>query len=131
MRGVWVDRFDGVIFYHSELAVSRITDGHSQTYLSARTFWNRIITTTGFHRTMISRITLALTGRVNLSAYDPPLCDAPLGDQPFRFGSAHVTAFHMSYCDGSIHSVSYDIDPDVHRSLGSRNGNDLLKDLNF
>ena len=111
--------------------MSRITDGHSQTYLLGEKFLESNHYDDGIPSYDDQSYYIGFDRDANLSAYDPPLRDAPLGDQPFRFGSAHVTAFHMSYCDGSIHSVSYDIDPDVHRSLGSRNGNDLLKDLNF
>ena len=37
-----------------------------------------------------------------------------------RFGSAHPSAFQMSFCDGSVHSISYDIDSNAHRSLAHR-----------
>ena len=37
------------------------------------------------------------------------------------FGSAHPFTFGMAMCDGSVHQVSYSIDPNVHRILGNRN----------
>ncbi len=37
-----------------------------------------------------------------------------------NFGSAHPSGFHMTMCDGSVHSVSYGIDPFVHAQLGNR-----------
>ena len=38
-----------------------------------------------------------------------------------RFGSAHVASFNAVYCDGSVHGISYDIDPVEFQLLGSRN----------
>jgi prepilin-type N-terminal cleavage/methylation domain-containing protein/prepilin-type processing-associated H-X9-DG protein len=41
---------------------------------------------------------------------------------PDAFGSAHPSTFNMVFCDGSAHSVSYNIIPLVHRALGNRWG---------
>jgi prepilin-type N-terminal cleavage/methylation domain-containing protein len=37
-----------------------------------------------------------------------------------QFGSAHATGFQMSYCDASVRTLSYDIDPETWRVLGGR-----------
>jgi prepilin-type N-terminal cleavage/methylation domain-containing protein/prepilin-type processing-associated H-X9-DG protein len=36
------------------------------------------------------------------------------------FGSAHPTGFNMAFCDGSVHSVPFTIDPVMHQQLGNR-----------
>jgi prepilin-type N-terminal cleavage/methylation domain-containing protein len=36
------------------------------------------------------------------------------------FGSAHSAGFHMAMCDGSVQSISYDIDVWTHRVLANR-----------
>jgi prepilin-type processing-associated H-X9-DG protein len=36
------------------------------------------------------------------------------------FGSPHAGGVNMAFCDGSIHTVSYDIDWQLHRNLGDR-----------
>lgn len=36
------------------------------------------------------------------------------------FGSAHPAALNMAWCDGSVGSVAYDIEPIVHRNAGHR-----------
>jgi prepilin-type processing-associated H-X9-DG protein len=37
------------------------------------------------------------------------------------FGSPHSGGMNMAFCDGSIHTISFDIDWQVHRNLGDRN----------
>ena len=38
----------------------------------------------------------------------------------YAFGSAHSGAMNMAMCDGSVQSISYDIDRDAHRYLANR-----------
>jgi len=54
-------------------------------------------------------------------AYDAPLRDTRGLSRPQAFGSPHVGAVNMSFADGSIRSVPYDIDPAVHQALAGRN----------
>lgn len=32
----------------------------------------------------------------------------------------HVSAFNMSFCDGSVRSINYFIDAEIYRCLGNR-----------
>jgi prepilin-type processing-associated H-X9-DG protein len=41
-------------------------------------------------------------------------------DETYRFGSIHPAGVNMMYCDGSVHHITYTIDPLVFRSGGNR-----------
>ena len=40
----------------------------------------------------------------------------------FHFGSAHAGGINAVFADGSVHTISYDIDLDVFNAIGTRNG---------
>ena len=41
-----------------------------------------------------------------------------------RFGSAHPSTWNAVFCDGSVHSLSYNISLKTHQALASRAGGD-------
>jgi hypothetical protein len=47
-----------------------------------------------------------------------PLQDTPGLHWQYGFGSAHAGAFNAGLCDGSVRSMSYSIDEEMHRRLG-------------
>jgi prepilin-type N-terminal cleavage/methylation domain-containing protein len=49
----------------------------------------------------------------------PPRVDGTPSDY-LTFGSAHATGYNTVMCDGSVHTIAYDIDPTIHSALGSR-----------
>ncbi|MCE9557270.1 MAG: DUF1559 domain-containing protein [Planctomycetes bacterium] len=50
----------------------------------------------------------------------PPLMDTSGRTDPYRFGSAHPAGCGFSFCDGSVRSVDYSIDPALHACYGDR-----------
>jgi prepilin-type N-terminal cleavage/methylation domain-containing protein len=113
--------FDGVVIYHLAIELRRISDGLSNTYMLGEKFLELDHYEDGVPSYDDQSYYLGFDRDTNLSAWYAPLRDAKLGDLPFRFGSAHTTMFHMSFCDGSVHPIAYEIDINIHRSLGSRN----------
>jgi len=56
-----------------------------------------------------------------LGTAEPPLRDANGVDAFDSFGSSHPATCHFVFADGSVHAISFTIDAQVHRRLGSRN----------
>ena len=53
-------------------------------------------------------------------SFQAPLQDTPGLSNYNIWGSAHSGTFGMAFCDGSVHTISYSIDPTVHLYLGQR-----------
>jgi prepilin-type N-terminal cleavage/methylation domain-containing protein len=124
--GTWPDMKDrtGICFMRSEIRVGDVLDGASNTYLIGEKYLNVDSYENGSdgadnenmycgfnndnHRTTRVRpVQVVLQDRSGL-------------EDPFSFGSAHVGAFNMSFCDSSVRSISYAIDKQLHRRLGHR-----------
>jgi prepilin-type N-terminal cleavage/methylation domain-containing protein/prepilin-type processing-associated H-X9-DG protein len=126
----------GTIHYHSELKMGMIIDGTANTYLlgekyldprmyeeseaSYRGYGDNQSAWTGYewdnHR--VAWNPQSIYGE---QSYQPRQ-DTIGTDEPnmFAFGSAHPGSLNMAFCDGSVQSVSYDIDRDTHRYLANR-----------
>lgn len=77
------------------------------------------------------------TGYPPLSDGNVSICHSPdvanvqrrcTGDGPdvLFFGSAHTGGINAAFGDGSVHSISFDVDVILFNSLGTRNGEDLV-----
>lgn len=113
----------GVMAAGSEWKASHIRDGLSKTYFAGERYlyfadyatgsgsddsgW-----TTGFDHDTIRWTETAPN-------FDNTL-DSGATDKTQNFGSAHIGGFHMAFCDGSVNSIPYEIDPLVHKQLGNR-----------
>ena len=60
----------------------------------------------------------------SLDKLTDPNAQPPMGTAwwEFHFGSAHSGGFNCVFADGSVHTISYDIDLKVFNALGTRNG---------
>jgi prepilin-type N-terminal cleavage/methylation domain-containing protein/prepilin-type processing-associated H-X9-DG protein len=131
----------GVVGYRSETKLSQITDGTSNTYLIGEKYlpskWyeDAVANPAGYGDDQGAFIGYEWDNqRVAWHYSNPPTTD-PLTYQPrqdgslvgnddpniYAFGSPHAGGMNMAMCDGSVHSISYDIDTDTHRYLAIKN----------
>jgi prepilin-type N-terminal cleavage/methylation domain-containing protein/prepilin-type processing-associated H-X9-DG protein len=120
----------GLSHQRSQVKLSDVTDGASNTFLLGEKYINRDDYTNGCDwgdaASMYcggDRELLRWTGYLG-AVGNPPTPDrstlAPEGSYVQWFGSAHLLGFNMSFCDGSVRMVSYSIDGETYRRLGNR-----------
>jgi prepilin-type processing-associated H-X9-DG protein len=128
----------GVIYYRSEVAGKKITDGTSKTYLIGEKFlspsrYEEPITYNPVSQGDNQGAYVGFEWDNQRRAWNPNAClndqsfyqpqqDRDGVDQPnrFAFGSAHAGSMNMAMCDGSVQSIGYDIEPLAHRYLANR-----------
>jgi prepilin-type N-terminal cleavage/methylation domain-containing protein/prepilin-type processing-associated H-X9-DG protein len=128
----------GISYLRSEVPMSWITDGTSNTYMLGERYLNADAYTTGTEGSDNESMYAGADDDTFRTTYcpDPPLPPdyvpdhTPMQDTPgytesvgLRFGSAHTDNLNMSFCDGSVRTISYSIDPLTHRYLGNREDN--------
>jgi prepilin-type N-terminal cleavage/methylation domain-containing protein/prepilin-type processing-associated H-X9-DG protein len=120
--------FTGVVYQDSQVTVAMVKDGMSKTmfvgekYLQANHYTDgqdpadNEAMTTGFDNDC---------GRLTNAGY-PPQRDvsttaknAP-SNTTKMFGSAHASVLNCAFCDGSVHSIDYEIDLKVYANIGNR-----------
>ncbi len=120
----------GMSFMRSIVRMSMVTDGASNTYYAGEKFLDSDNYTNGQD---LADNECALAGWDNDNFRDAaghtgdssnphltPYQDIQQYD-PHSFGSAHAGACNFVFCDGSVHNISYSIDPETHRRLANRN----------
>lgn len=109
----------GICFQRSEVSAAMILDGLSQTYLIGEKYVSRngrdSYNDPGYDQSMYCGVDVD----INRWVLSPPLQDGDRIEER-RFGSAHAGGSSLLFCDGSVHTISYLIDPEVHRRLGNR-----------
>ena len=123
MKGfVWPDRhaFTGVIFGRSTIRHQNIRDGISKTYLAGEKYVDALHYESGQDWGDNESLYNGFNNDSCRSVKGVPQPDQPGVDYRNQFGSAHVTVWQVVMCDGSVRSLGFDIDPDVHRRSGNR-----------
>ncbi|NOZ40124.1 MAG: DUF1559 domain-containing protein [Planctomycetes bacterium] len=125
--GIRYEEIDGVSFTRSKIALKHVSDGSSNTYMVGEKsidsryyltgedggdneFWTNGYDKDNFRRGNVGPFVDQDFDASNIG-----------GAHTVSFGSVHPTAWHAAFCDGSVHSLTYEIDKDVHRCLASRN----------
>jgi prepilin-type N-terminal cleavage/methylation domain-containing protein/prepilin-type processing-associated H-X9-DG protein len=113
--------FDGVISRNYLSKVALITDGASNTYLLGEKYLIPDHYFDGVYGTDNNPVYAGFDWDYHRWSITGPMQDTPGVADPYAFGSAHAGQFNMVYCDGSVHAISYSIDPETHRRLCCRN----------
>jgi len=131
----WPDTSDitGVSFIRSEVTMAHVRDGASNTYCLGEKYVDPDYYLTGEddgddasmytgHQDDAFRSSGYMNPGSNPPTYTywPPMPDTPGEMYSTGFGSAHAGVCNFVFCDGSVHSISYSIDPEVHRRLSNR-----------
>jgi hypothetical protein len=109
----------GVTFPRSQIAPKDVTDGLSHTYLVGEKALNTNNYSVNTYDPNQGHLPYA--GGWIATAFWPPMRD-PVGREPNTntFGSSHAAGWPAAFCDGSVRTISYDIDLETHRCFGHR-----------
>ncbi len=139
----WPDSFDsirlnrGVCFATSEIRFAQITDGTSNTMMVGEKFLRTNAYETGektgedqnayagFQSDQFRSTDLVTSLGLRNPAQDTVVISPTNNNDEVErtdrmFGSAHTGGFNAAMCDGSVQFLSYDIDSQLFRLLGSR-----------
>ncbi len=116
------DAQDGISFRMSRLQAASILDGLSNTYLLGE----KNVQTTSYDSGDAegdSRPLMVGYGPDGARwGYAAPQRDSKTATNSAAFGSAHAGGWNAAFADGSVKTMGYDIDPDLHRRLANRDG---------
>jgi prepilin-type N-terminal cleavage/methylation domain-containing protein len=110
----------GVSFQRSEVAIRHITDGTSQTFLIGEKYLNPADYETGLDGADNETWCTGFNNDNFRSTVSLPAPDTYGVSKSTNFGGVHSGIFYMSYCDGHVEPISYDIELAVYRTLGCR-----------
>ena len=120
------DILTGVVFQRSEINFKHITDGTANTYMVGEKYLEPKFYETGESPGDDQSAWLGDDLDLHRTPTLQPAQDQPGVPIDQTFGSAHPGAFQMATCDASVHAIAYEIDPEVHRVLGDRNGGESV-----
>lgn len=121
--------YDGISFAHSKVTGQMVSDGTSKTYLVGEKYLNVDSYFTGLDPGDNQAAYASHNSdnyRTTSIRYGGPRRDAAGQAIKQIFGSAHAAGWNMVFCDGSTKTLGYDISPEVHRSQGTRNGEEIV-----
>ena len=119
---------NGVICSASVIPLSRITDGYSNTYLIGEKNLNPDNYESGVDPADNETMYGGYDWDYQRWSVVPPIADRPGLTDPKAFGSAHPANWHMAFCDGSVHAISYSIELLTHDRLCGRDDGQTVED---
>ncbi len=125
-----IDDFNGIVFCGTQIKLRNIKDGTSHTYAIGERYLDPAHYHDGQAHSNDWSMYSGFQDDMYRSTYyrfrpNQPITQEPRRDQPGLsldeiFGSAHPGGCHISMCDGSVHLVSYSVDPVAHSNMGNR-----------
>lgn len=123
---------NGLQFKQSTVRLNQIIDGAAQTYLVGEKY----LSPEAYHGLQFrdqdtgdnESAFVGFDRDHCRSTFNPPQQDTAGFRADHEFGGPHSGGFNISFCDGSLRFVSFDVDPKVHADSGNRrNRNDDVK----
>jgi prepilin-type processing-associated H-X9-DG protein len=112
------------VYCHSRITPERIEDGLSKTYLVSEYHWSLDQNNPTNGENYYGIGTPLAAGYVVSAVHKPQKDGVHAGQVDVadlgRMGSAHASTFNVAYCDGSVRSLQYGIDMNVHRRNANR-----------
>ena len=113
-------QFTGISFQRSQVPLSGVKNGTSNVYMIGEKYLNRDNYLTGSDGSDNETMYTGFNNDVFRCSFSPPLRDTRGVTDTMRWGSTHDNGFNMTYCDGSVRTVTYTVDPAVHLVAGNR-----------
>jgi prepilin-type N-terminal cleavage/methylation domain-containing protein len=128
-----IANWNGVCFMRSEVKLSKVSDGTSKTLLIGekmlpQQYYENSIDVNG-GSDYLGDDENALSGFNSdqfRSSGETPTVDDSRGNNAAlnlwaTFGATHTAGFQVTMCDGSVHMISYEVDPTAFARIGIRN----------
>lgn len=114
-------RTNGIIGVKSEYGIGEIKDGTTNTYMVGERYLTPDNYETGKDSADDQHAYMGFDRDIVRWVNMVPQQDRK-GFSGFQmFGSVHANGWHVTMCDGSVQSITYSIDAELHRRLGVRN----------
>ena len=123
------DLQDGIVYRMSRVKHQDIVDGASNTYLVGEKYVPRDAYTTGDDPGDDLNMFVGFSN--DNIRWANPIHGAPQQDRSGveyfdGFGSAHIGSWNAAFVDGSVRSISYDMDPLLHKAMAGRDDHRLV-----
>jgi len=130
-KGIFPRRTNtGICYQASKVRLRQITDGTSSTYMVCERNLNPDHYSDGEGPDDDGR-DVGFDNDSCRESFQQPFPDTPGINMEDRFGSAHPQVWQAVMCDGSVHSLKFDIDVNVHRRLGNREDGEPIDKSDF
>lgn len=132
-QATWPDttNCNGAFCFAANLGLEEFPDGLSQTYLAGEKYLNPLkyvgpgpdgLGDDGDNETLFTGYDW---DNMRWTRDGAPMPDTLGFTSPYLFGSAHPGGANMVLCDGSVQTVSYEIDATIHQRLSNRSDGEV------